>query len=176
VSTLFAMTEDEAKVMGIDPEERGSFVRYDDAKANLSLVTKVARWFRKETVVLPNAGIVEPPDEVGALTPWKPPGLFEGLSNATINMVLDIIDRGLMDPETGRATGSFYTLHANSSNKARWVGTPIMHHLKCDETKAKAIVKAWRSSGLLVDDTYNDGKQDRTCVRVDHTKKPGMET
>jgi hypothetical protein len=176
VSTLFHMREEEAKLMDIDPEERSQFVRYDDAKANLSLVTKIARWFKKETVKLPNGTLSEEGDEVGVLVPWKPPGLLEGVTVATLNTVLDVIDRGVIDPDTGRPTGEFFTPYDNTSNKGRWVGTPICNMLKCDPTKAKSIVNAWLKSELLIKSTYHDGKQERACVKVDNAKRPGMET
>ena len=64
ISTLFVMTEDEAATMNIQPEDRTRYVRFDDAKANLSLITGQAKWFEKKSVQLGNARGLLPGDEV----------------------------------------------------------------------------------------------------------------
>lgn len=174
VSTLFAMTEDEASAMSVSPEERTRYVRFDDAKANLSLVTGVARWFEKVTVTMPNGGDVVPGDEVGALAPWKPPGVFDGVAASTLRLALETIDRGLTD-ETGAPTGQLYTATARGADNARWVGTLIQNMLGCDDARAKGIVRQWTESGLLVPTEYLDPVQrkPRTGVKTDRSKWPG---
>jgi RecA-family ATPase len=46
VYTLSAMSEDEAKTFGINPEERAAFVRLDKGKVNLAPPSRTAEWFR----------------------------------------------------------------------------------------------------------------------------------
>jgi len=64
--TLFAMSERDAERLGIAPEERHRWVRLDDAKANLSLASAKAKWFRRVSVTIANG------DEVGVLVPDNP--------------------------------------------------------------------------------------------------------
>lgn len=63
VVTLFDMSAPDAKRYGIQEAQRPEYVRLDDAKANLSLRSSQARWFRKVGVRLGNG------DDVGVLAP-----------------------------------------------------------------------------------------------------------
>ena len=64
--TLFAMSQGDADTFGLDAEERRLWVRLDDAKANLSLASGSARWFKRVSVTIANG------EEVGALVPGDP--------------------------------------------------------------------------------------------------------
>lgn len=64
--TLFAMSQSDADKFGLDPEERRLWVRLDDAKANLSLASGSARWFKRVSIIIANG------EEVGALVPGDP--------------------------------------------------------------------------------------------------------
>lgn len=61
VQTLFGMSSRDAEQFGIPDNERHLYVRLDDAKANLSLASPDALWFKRIGVTLPNG------DEVGVL-------------------------------------------------------------------------------------------------------------
>lgn len=63
VQTIFSMSVKDAHQHGIPEAEKHLFVRLDDAKANLSLVTGKALWFKRVGVVIENG------DEVGILQP-----------------------------------------------------------------------------------------------------------
>jgi hypothetical protein len=63
VQTLFSMSVRDAEQHGVDDDERHLFVRLDDAKANLGLISGRARWFRRVGVAIANG------DEVGVLAP-----------------------------------------------------------------------------------------------------------
>ena len=158
VATLFGMTEDEATVMDVQPEDRTRYVRFDDAKANLSLVTGHAKWFEKQTMTLGNGTALVSGDEVGVLMPWKPPGILDDVSMHTIGQALDAIDRGIVDQD-GAPTGSFYTLSATAANKDRWAGAVLMRHFGCDEPRAKRILREWESKGVFEAFEYQDPKQ-----------------
>ena len=57
------MSARDAEQHGVDDDERHLFVRLDDAKANLGLISGRARWFRRVGVTIANG------DEVGVLVP-----------------------------------------------------------------------------------------------------------
>src|SRR5215471_9380020 len=114
VATLFPMTTKEAEAMGVASEQRGFFLRYDDAKANLNIISPFARWFRKDTVTLDNKTAELPGDQVGVLVPWKPkgPSVFE----AQILAFFARLDQGLLDDD-GKPTGEFYTFEKGRSGE-----------------------------------------------------------
>lgn len=166
ISTLFAMTEDEASTMNVLPEDRTKYVRFDDAKANLSLITGQAKWFEKKTVQLENGNGLVPGDDVGVLAPWEPPGMLDGVSMFTIGQVLDTIDRGLLD-DAGTPTGQFYTAAASGPSKDRWAGTVIVRLLGCDEKRAKFLIKEWLKNEVLETYEYTDpvARKPRSATR-----------
>jgi hypothetical protein len=61
VQTIFSMSERDRAKLHIPEEERHLYLRLDDAKANLSLTSPFARWFKKFNVKLANN------DEVGVI-------------------------------------------------------------------------------------------------------------
>jgi hypothetical protein len=63
VQTLFAMSARDAAAFGIPDDERHLYIRLDDAKANLGLITNNAQWFKRTGVTIANG------DEVGVLVP-----------------------------------------------------------------------------------------------------------
>ena len=175
VSTLFGMTEDEAKAFSIDPDERGSYLRFDDAKANLTLVTFAARWFTKQTVTLPNAGEHDPPDEVGVLKPWMPPNPFNDLDVAIANKILDAIERGVFDDD-GQPTGDPYSLKKSGGSK-RWAGYVIQSHLHCSDKDAQKVLNKWLKNGVIEEvaavTSTSKGKA-RLGLKVNPSARPGQ--
>lgn len=63
IETLFGMSKKDAERHGIRENLRHLYVRLDDAKANLSLASPEAKWFKRVGVVIANT------DEVGVLEP-----------------------------------------------------------------------------------------------------------
>jgi hypothetical protein len=61
VQTLFSMSARDAAQYGVSEEDRRLYVRLDDAKANLGLISGEASWFRRVGVTIANG------DEVGVL-------------------------------------------------------------------------------------------------------------
>jgi hypothetical protein len=170
LSTLFTMTEDEATTFGVPVEERTTYVRFDDAKANQSKVG-VAKWFAKKSVTLHNGNGFIPGDEVGVLVPWKPPGLLDGVSMYTIGLALDGIDRGVLG-EDGKPTGQKYG--PTTSSKDRWAGKEVERLFGCDEDRAKEIIKTWLGTKVLEIVRYDDPVQrkERDGVRVIVANRP----
>jgi len=175
-ATLMPMTQEEAAAIGIEEADRHLYVRYDDAKANQSLKSGRARWFQKQSVTLANGDDEHPADEVGALMPWNPPGMLDGVSLHSINAVLDRIDAGLLDAH-GAPLGSRYTASARGGTKesGRWAGCVLIDQLGMKEAQASALVKTWIKNGVLVEKPYHDAAQrkERTGLFAPENARPG---
>lgn len=175
-ATLMPMTSDEAAAMGIEETQRHMYVRYDDAKANQSLKSGRAKWFEKISVTLNNGTDDAYPDEVGALAPWTPPGMLDGVSLHKINQALDKVDAGLLDDD-GNAIGSRYTssTRGGSRDNGRWVGTLLMDVLGIKEAAAVSVIKMWMRTGVLVEKEYHDSLQRKLKkgLFAPHEARPG---
>jgi hypothetical protein len=156
-STLFPMTKEDAKALGVDPDVRNRYVRFDDAKANQTLLSGTARWFEKESVSIGNGTDDDAADEVGALKPWAPPSAFAGCTLEQIHNALDRIERGIVD-DFGQPTGDLFTRHYRKAS-VRWVGLAIMESMDVAEEKARLIAEAWVKNKLLYEVDYIDKKE-----------------
>lgn len=160
-STLFTMTEEEAKALAVPVEDRNRYVRFDDAKANQTLKSGTARWFEKVSVTIGNGGGFDEPDNVGALKPWNPPSAFSGCSINEIHAALDMIERGVEDPDN-RPSGVLFT-HRTSTKQGtdneRWVGHPVMAAMGVNEERAKLIIGEWIKNQVLIEAEYDDPVQ-----------------
>ena len=172
LSTLFTMTEDEATLFNVPPEERDQYVRFDDAKANHSAKGRV-RWFRKITVSLNNGAGLIPGDDVGVLEPWKPPGVMDGVTAHELGLALETIGRGVMD-DNGRPTGQLFG--PTIMSKDRFAGRVLEQLLGIPEERSKQMIKAWLESGALYTVEYDDPQQrkTRTGVKFDPAKRPDI--
>jgi len=170
LSTLFTMTDDEAKLFNIPPEERDQYVRFDDAKANHSAKGKV-KWFRKITISLNNGDGFIPGDDVGVLDPWQPPGIMDGVTARELGLALETIDRGVL-ADDGRPTGQLFGPTVMS--KDRFAGRVLEQMLGIPDERAKQMIKAWLESGTLYTVEYDDPQQrkPRTGVKFDRNKRP----
>jgi hypothetical protein len=173
VSTLFQMTEEEAVIFGIKPDDRHQYLRFDDAKANLTLVTFTARWFFKKSFTLPNASDSEPGDEIGVLLPWEPTTIFKRVTNEMMNQMLDGIAAGLRDDKGER---DLFTLTRKGRGNKRWAGNIIHDVVDCTDTEAQKVLDAWMKSGLLTEravaTTTSKGVK-RKGLFVNDSKRPG---
>lgn len=175
VATLFNVTEKEAQQFKIEPEERNRYIRFDDAKANLSLVSAFAKWFRKESISIDNAGDGEPADDVGVLIPWKPPDVFEDMPVSVANIILDRLHEGVKDKD-GRPIGDPYC-RTRAGNTNRWAGDVIVEFLQCSEKDAKKVVDKWIKNDVLIEyeaPVSNSKGEARGCLKVNQSKRPGV--
>ena len=150
VSTLFAMTEQEAAMFNVKLDDRHLYLRFDDAKANLTLVTHTAKWFKKLSVKLPNGGNDdEPQDEVGVLDPWIPQSLFARTTNDTLNSILDAINLGVMN-RAGKPTGDRFTKNRAGANNKRWAGDVIRSMVDATPIEAQRTIdtRGWKNGTL----------------------------
>jgi hypothetical protein len=178
VATVFSMTDAEGKAMEIDEADRPKYIRFDDAKSNLSLISGQARWFEKKTYTLTNATPDRPGDDVGALVPWFPPGPLDGVDAETTTRILDRIDLGCVDKE-GKPTGVPYTANNNAKKDGtaspRWAGIIVNGILACDYERAAKILKLWKTNGTLIEfDAMIRGKK-RKGVRSSRPSAPKFE-
>lgn len=163
MSTLFGMTEDEAKMMNVPVDDRGSYVRFDDAKSNHSS-KGVVKWFQKKTIRLDNGNERIGGDDVGVLTHWKPPGVMDGVGMSTITLILNKIARGVTDDD-GNPTGELY---GKLSNSKHWAGEIIKDMAEIDDDgRAKSVIKAWLENKVLIEAEYrNSQRKLRTGLQV----------
>jgi len=78
----------EAEKLGIADDDKGWYLRLDDAKAKLAPPSG-AQWFEREGIEIPRQIGSE---EVGALIPWEPPENPLHVTTATALQILNIID------------------------------------------------------------------------------------
>jgi hypothetical protein len=83
-----------------------------------------------------------------------------------LNRILDEIDAGL-------ANGQRYSAAPAATDRA--ARRVVVKHLDRTEPQARAIIKAWLTSGLLIVEDYEDetDRKIRKGLRVDPTKRPG---
>jgi AAA domain/CHC2 zinc finger len=188
VSTVFTMSEKEAELFAkqtegcekpedrFNAERRHEYLRFDDAKANLTLITSIAKWFHKRTYVLPNGTDTEPPDEVGALVEWKPKTIFDRIPPAIARAILHAIDTGVLDKE-GQPTGDLFTMGKQGGGK-RWAGDIIKATIECEDKEARTVLATWHANGVITEverETSTSRGQKRKGLKVNMTKMPGTE-
>lgn len=84
--TLYGMSKKDAKTYGIPDDQRKWYVRKDDAKSNLSMITHQAKWFRKESVKLPNG------EDLGVLRPVELTTVQEGAASAAEQDLFNLLE------------------------------------------------------------------------------------
>jgi hypothetical protein len=66
--TLSSMTHKEAEKIGVPPEKRKWFVRFDDAKTNITAPVEATRWLKFKSIAIMNgSGLYPEGDKVGVL-------------------------------------------------------------------------------------------------------------
>lgn len=159
VSTLFPMTIKEAEAMGVKEEHRPFYLRYDDAKANLNVISPFAKWFVKDTRRLNNAGDGIEGDDVGVLVPWRPKGPV--FTEQQINAFFVRVDQGILDDDD-RMTGEYYTFEKKGRGNERYIGIFTKDFFGLDaQTQADSLIEGWRKSKRLQQVEYLSPKGGR---------------
>ncbi len=164
---MSAMTEDEAEEFDISVEDRTSYIRLDDAKANMARRAGVARWFKLETIELHNTTPAYPNgDRVAAIARWSPPSAMGTLTVVQCNEALDFISKG-------PRPGVLYTATRAKSN--RWGGEVLIELFGVSEKRAATILNVWLREGVLQVREYEDSEQrkKRNGLFVVDVKRPG---
>jgi hypothetical protein len=151
VYTLVPMSEPEAKIFGIDPENRRTYVRLDSAKVNIAAPSGRAEWFHLIGVPIGNGSKEYPNgDTIQVVEPWEPPKTWADISNDDIDRILTIIDAGLSD-------GNLYSDASAATKRAAW---KVVHAVVPEktETQCREIIRTWVEKGVLVKTSYENPK------------------
>jgi hypothetical protein len=172
VYTLTPMSEDEASTHGIAAEDRAEYIRLDRAKVNLIGRAGKPEWFRLIGVPIDNPTTEYPAgDTIQVVVPWSPTSPWADISVATLNAILDDIERGV-------DSGQRYSNAPAAKDRAVW---PVVqkHCPGKNEKQCRTIIHKWLETKLL----YSDDKdvdpiqrKPRPGLRVDDSKRPGTKT
>ena len=114
---LNVMTASEASQCGVSDDERRSFFRVDNGKANMRPPSTGAQWRRLTSVGLGNGTADDEEDWVGVVENWTMPGPFEGVTVDHLRAVQDAVAKGS------------WRDHEQSAN---WVGIAVAEVLELD--------------------------------------------
>lgn len=177
VQTLYAMSPRDSEQFGIPEEERYRYVRLDDAKANLSLISATMKWFERMGITIANG------DEVGILNPIS-------LKAVTSKNKDQSFLRSVMAALLRHNTDKVLTLNAAARSVA-WSSEEVFH--KYRETDSRGYQKATRPlrdavmdacrakitvttpqgvEGFTVDTTRTPISLKRICNAVDPLSQP----
>jgi hypothetical protein len=146
-----AMTEDEAEALGIEADDRLSYVRMDDAKANLAPRAGAARWFHLMHKELGNQTFDYPEgDQVAVMEAWRPPTPWEGIDSVLLGRIFDRLEEG---PEEGE----HWSLMRQA--KDRWAGNAIIEVAGRTADQASAMLIAWKKEEVISEGTYLSPKR-----------------
>jgi hypothetical protein len=147
--TVTPMSEHEADVFGIKPEERRAYFRLDSAKVNIAPPSRDTRWFELVTVALGNANATYPEgDRAHTVKPWLPPALTAGLTVDLVNAILDDIDKGLPN-------GQRYSDGPNAGDRDV-VGAVQATCSDKSPQQCRKIIAEWIKQRILVRREYHD--------------------
>ncbi len=153
VQTIFSMSSKDAAQLGVPETEKHLYVRLDDAKANLSLVTSHALWFKRVGITIGNG------DEVGIL---QPVNLRKPSPDDT---EITLLYRAIMDALVERIREDRISVNAAAKQLA-WSDDPQFY--KYRETDSRNNKRARRIFREAITDTCRAGISVETegCVRT----------
>jgi hypothetical protein len=162
VLTLATMSEQDAESFGMptDRKNREAYVRLDDAKQNYADIGD-AVWYEKATYKLDNDELVV------AAVPWKSPELWDGISSAKANRILDDIEAGIDGGKHRYSDASAATF------RAAW--QVVQRHIPTfNERQARKIIHTWIQNGSLFREQYRDDSTRKNVVGlyVNNAKRP----
>ena len=142
--TLMEMTVNEAEGMGIKEDRRRWYVRFDNAKSNLSPPAEDATWFERVSVEIPNGTLnIGDNDQVGVLVPWDAPSSDYDLSPTKATEILNEVD------EKWKAGEPFSASHQSQD---RYLVTHLAKNHDMTKTQAKKVLAAWIKSEMVINE------------------------
>lgn len=163
VLVLNRMSEEEARMWGIEDEKRRRYFRVCDDKNNRAPPSDKSDWYTMASVSLGN-GVNDEGDNMGVVLPWSPPDAFEGVTADHLLKVQNAVAR-VDGPDRYRA---------DVQAKA-WVGKIVAEvfglspesSAKADRARINKMLGTWFTTGALVKvDGRDDKSNDRTFVEV----------
>lgn len=154
VLTLTRMTEEEADALGIPQEEKASFIRIDNGKANYTKLGE-AMWYQLTSQTISNG------ENIAACLPWTPP---DRIASLTGDMKVEILRLML---EAGPAKCRAH--HHSNDYAPRWLSQII----GADEKLIKQYLDACIKGGAVkIDKAIPDGddRHPRPAYVVDRIK------
>jgi hypothetical protein len=151
VQTLFAMSARDAETHGIGDDDRHFYIRLDDAKANLSLITSQARWFRRIGITIANddeVGVLEP-EELGSIV-TSDSGENESDLHRTI--VACLLSR-VSEPEITLNAAAKLLAWGGDERFARYRQSDAQGHQRVSRTLRRTILAACQRSVCIVSGT-----------------------
>ncbi|MDA1091479.1 MAG: helicase RepA family protein, partial [Proteobacteria bacterium] len=160
--TLMEMTSSEAANMGIKEDRRRWYIRFDNAKSNLSPPAEDATWFERVSVAIPNGGLnIGEGDHVGVLVPWDAPSTDFVLTPAKATEILKEVDERWRHGEP---------FNDSYQSGVRYLVTHLQRNHEMTKPQARKVVRDWIENGMLVREQV-DANSKKIGLRV--IKWPG---
>ena len=142
---LNGMSEDEQAKAGV--ENRRSFFRVENGKANLTPAADKADWHQLISIELGNG------DNLGVVTRWSWPNAFDGVETSHLRSVQDAIAAGRW---------------RENCQAKDWAGYAVASVMRLDiankahKAKIASLLRAWIATGMLV---VVDGEDEKRMTR-----------
>jgi len=139
------MSEGDAEKLGVAPDEKHLYLRLDDAKANLGLISPDANWYRKSSIELANG------DEVGVLAPHIFTPAHDSFSTHQAVEILTLIDQHWRDA----------TPFSASVQSPRYIIPTMVQSFGLSAKSARRLLRDWLSNGMVTSEIYNSDSKAR---------------
>ncbi|MCB8880196.1 AAA family ATPase [Acidisoma cellulosilytica] len=157
MTTLTAMTGEDAKRLNVADDERWQYVRSANVKANLAPRQESQQWFRLVPVTLPSVDPEYPEDvSVQAMQAWWPGRQSGTLGWKAAEAMLRTLDGEPMpDERYRRGKRSREVIVAGDTAKHDlWAGSVIMRLAEVNEERAESLLRLWQEQGILFEKDY----------------------
>ena len=137
---LNSMKKEDAETAGVSLKHKGYYFSVTNGKANMSPPAEKADWFKFVSVPLGNDTAETKGDDVGVVTKWKFPGLFDDMAASDLFTIQKAI------------AAAQWRADARSPD---WVGNAVAKVLEldtstsADKKRIKAMLKIWIETGAL---------------------------
>ena len=169
MQTLFSMSPRDAEHYAVRDEDRRLYIRLDDAKANLGLISGEASWYRRVSVTIANG------DEVGVLVPEElQPTEDDAEAEDLHRTIIACLLARVPEPEISLNAAARRLAWGGDDRFAKYRKSDSKGHQRASETLRRAIVEACRRNFCIFSDgcsrgfTCNEEKNPVTLHRFDH--------